>query len=149
MTPVEILTAAGLFILGVVMLIFGGNWFVDGSIGIARRMKMPEVLIGATVVSIGTTLPEVMVSASAAVSGHGEIAYGNAIGSILCNTGLIAAVTMAFRPYPVEKGIIDLPPRSTLSDANSRRDEGIFGKIYMDLYQTHKDRLSSDSPSPR
>mgnify|MGYP006873079234 FL=1 len=46
-------------------------------------------------------------------------------------------------------GIIDLPRRSTLSDANSRHNEGIFGKIYMDLYQTHKDRLSSDSPSPR
>ena len=44
-------------------------------------------------------------------------------------------------------GIMDLPRRSTLSDANSRRDEGIFGKIYMDLYQTYKERLSSDSPS--
>ena len=44
-------------------------------------------------------------------------------------------------------GIKDLPRRSTLSDANSRRDEGIFGKIYMDLYQTYKDKLSSDSPS--
>ncbi|MBP5255056.1 MAG: calcium/sodium antiporter [Lachnospiraceae bacterium] len=109
MTPIEILTAAALFALGTVMLILGGNWFVDGAAGIARRLRMPEVLIGATVVSIGTTLPEVMVSASAAVSGHGEIAYGNAIGSILCNTGLIAAVTMAFRPYSVEKGGMKMP----------------------------------------
>ncbi len=87
-----------LFALGLVCLIFGGNWFVDGAVGIAKRLRIPEILIGATVVSIGTTLPEVMVSATSAATGHGEIAYGNAIGSIICNTALILAISIAIRP---------------------------------------------------
>lgn len=90
-----------LFLLGLLFLIKGGDWFVDGATGIAHRFHLPEILIGATVVSIGTTLPEVMVSASSALSGHGEIAYGNAIGSIICNTALIAAITIAVKPGPV------------------------------------------------
>lgn len=65
-----------LFIVGLLFLIKGGDWFVDGASALARRFHLPELLIGATVVSIGTTLPEVMVSTMSAVSGHGEIAYG-------------------------------------------------------------------------
>ena len=70
---------------------------------------MPEIIIGATVVSIGTTLPEVMVSATSALTGHGEIAYGNAIGSIICNTSLIAALTVAIRPGPVDTKALKTP----------------------------------------
>lgn len=98
-----------LFALGLVLLIKGGDWFVDGATGIAHRFHIPELLIGATVVSIGTTLPEVMVSASSALSGHGEIAYGNAIGSIICNTSLIAALTIAVRPPKVEGSSLKVP----------------------------------------
>ena len=92
-----------LFLLGFLLLIKGGDWFVDGASGIAHRFGVPELLIGATVVSIGTTLPEVMVSATSAVSGHGEIAYGNAIGSVICNTALICALTCAIRPSKVDR----------------------------------------------
>ena len=98
-----------LFVLGLILLIKGGDWFVDGATGIAHRFHIPELLIGATVVSIGTTLPEVMVSASSALSGHGEIAYGNAIGSIICNTSLIAALTIAVRPPKVEGSSLKVP----------------------------------------
>lgn len=98
-----------LFAVGLVMLIKGGDWFVDGATGIAHRFHVPELIIGATVVSIGTTLPEVMVSATSAVSGHGEIAYGNAIGSIICNTALIAAVTIAVKPGPVNTKALKMP----------------------------------------
>jgi len=98
-----------LFILGLVLLIKGGDWFVDGATGIAKRFHVPEILIGATVVSIGTTLPEVMVSATSALGGHGEIAYGNAIGSIICNTSLIAALTIAIRPSTVDKKALRVP----------------------------------------
>ena len=87
-----------LFLLGLLCLIKGGDWFVDGASALARRFHLPELLIGATVVSIGTTLPEVMVSTISAVSGHGEISYGNAIGSVICNAALIAAITVAVRP---------------------------------------------------
>lgn len=92
-----------LFIAGLLLLIKGGDWFVDGATGIAHKFHIPELLIGATVVSIGTTLPEVMVSATSAVGGHGEIAYGNAIGSVICNTSLIAALTIAIRPGKAER----------------------------------------------
>ncbi len=92
-----------LFLLGLLFLIKGGDWFVDGATGIARRFHIPEIIVGATVVSIGTTLPEVMVSASSAVMGHGEIAYGNAIGSVICNTALISALTLAVHPGPVDR----------------------------------------------
>ncbi len=98
-----------LFVVGFVLLIKGGDWFVDGASGLAHRLRIPEILIGATVVSIGTTLPEVMVSATSAVSGHGEIAYGNAIGSVICNTALIAAITVAVRPAPIERKSLGLP----------------------------------------
>ena len=98
-----------LFVLGLILLIKGGDWFVDGATGIAHRFHIPELLIGATVVSIGTTLSEVMVSASSALGGHGEIAYGNAIGSIICNTSLIAAITVAVRPPKVEGKSLTIP----------------------------------------
>lgn len=98
-----------LFAVGLVLLIKGGDWFVDSATGIAKRFHVPEIIIGATVVSIGTTLPEVMVSATAAVNHNGAIAYGNAIGSIICNTALIAAVTVAIRPAPVNRKAISMP----------------------------------------
>ena len=96
-----------LFIVGLVLLIKGGDWFVDGATGLAHRFHVPEILIGATVVSIGTTLPEVMVSATSAVSG--EIAYGNAIGSVICNTALIAALTIAIRPSEADRRSLRTP----------------------------------------
>ncbi|MCD8367559.1 MAG: calcium/sodium antiporter [Clostridiales bacterium] len=98
-----------LFAVGLVLLIKGGDWFVDGATGIARRFHLPELLIGATVVSIGTTLPEVMVSTTSAISGHSQIAYGNAIGSVICNTALIAALTIAIRPSKVDPKTLRTP----------------------------------------
>ena len=98
-----------LFILGFILLIKGGDWFVDAASSIAHRFHMPELLIGATVVSIGTTLPEVMVSAQGAMAGSGSIAFGNAIGSIICNTSLIAAITLVAKPAAVNRKTLVLP----------------------------------------
>ena len=98
-----------LFLVGFGLLIKGGDWFVDGSVGIARRFHLPELLIGATIVSIGTTLPEVMVSSQAALQGNAGISYGNAIGSIICNASLIAAITIAVSPGKVEPKSFALP----------------------------------------
>ena len=105
----ELLQPIFLFVIGLLLLIKGGDWFVDGATGLARRFKLPEILIGATVVSIGTTLPEVMVSAGDAVRGAGATAYGNAIGSIICNTSLIAAITIAIKPAKAERKSLVLP----------------------------------------
>ena len=127
------LKAVILFAVGLVLLIKGGDWFVDGSVGIAKRLKVPEILIGATVVSIGTTLPEVMVSATSAVGGHGQIAYGNAIGSVICNTSLIAAITVALKPSATDKKALKLPVIffliSALFYASNAYIFGYFGRI--------------------
>ena len=98
-----------LFAVGVILLIKGGDWFVDSAVNIAKKFKVPEMIIGATVVSVGTTLPEVMVSVTAAVNNNSAIAYGNAIGSIICNTSLIAALTIAIRPAPIDRKSIGTP----------------------------------------
>lgn len=98
-----------LLIFGFILLIKGGDWFVDAATGIAKRFHLPELLIGATVVSIGTTLPEVMTSAIGAASGNGAMAYGNAIGSIICNTSLIAAITIAIKPGKADRKSLVFP----------------------------------------
>ncbi len=98
-----------LLVFGFILLIKGGDWFVDSASSIAKRFKLPELLIGATVVSIGTTLPEVMTSAMGAASGSGAMAYGNAIGSIICNTSLIAALTIAIKPAKADKKTLIFP----------------------------------------
>ena len=98
-----------LFLVGFGLLIKGGDWFVDGSVGIARRFHLPELLIGATIVSVGTTLPEVMVSSQAAMQGNAGISYGNAIGSVICNTSLIAAITVSVSPGRVHPRSFALP----------------------------------------
>ena len=103
------LMCVSLFIVGLICLIKGGDWFVDGATGVARKFHLPELLIGATVVSIGTTLPEVMVSTTSALTGHSEIAYGNAIGSDICNTALIAAITVAIKPGEINRKTLRTP----------------------------------------
>lgn len=97
------------FALGLVLLIKGGDWFVDGATGIARRFRLPDIIVGATVVSIGTTLPEVMVSTTGALLGQGAMAYGNAIGSIICNTALIAAISVTCNPGAVNVKTMKMP----------------------------------------
>jgi len=98
-----------LFAVGLVLLIKGGDWFVDGATGIAKRFNLPDIVVGATVVSIGTTLPEVMVSTTGALQGSGAMAYGNAIGSIICNTSLIAAISIVCNPGPVNTKSMKTP----------------------------------------
>lgn len=98
-----------LFVAGLVLLVKGGDWFVDGATGVARRFRLPDIIVGATVVSIGTTLPEVMVSTTGALQGQGAMAYGNAIGSIICNTALIAAISVACNPGPINTKTMKTP----------------------------------------
>ena len=97
------------FLIGLVLLIKGGDWFVGAATGIAKRFHLPDIVVGATVVSIGTTLPEVMVSTAGALLGSGAMAYGNAIGSIICNTALIAAISIVCNPGPVNTKSMKTP----------------------------------------
>ena len=105
----EMLASVFWFAVGLVLLIKGGDWFVDGATGIAKRFHLPDIVVGATVVSIGTTLPEVMVSTTGALAGSGAMAYGNAIGSIICNTALIAAISITCNPGPVNVNSMKTP----------------------------------------
>ncbi len=98
-----------LFAVGFVCLIFGGDWFVDGASSFAKSRHMSPLLIGATIVSIGTTLPEVMVSSQAALKGSAGISYGNAIGSIICNTALISAITITANPSAISRKTLIMP----------------------------------------
>lgn len=98
-----------LFVFGLVLLTKGGDWFVDGATDIARRFHLPDLVVGATVVSIGTTLPEVVVSTTGAMAGSGSMAYGNAIGSIICNTALIAGISITCNPGPVNWSSMKIP----------------------------------------
>lgn len=87
-----------IFVFGLVLLVWGSSLFVDSAVSVASRLHLPEVLIGATIVSLGTTLPEVLFSTMASVRHLPEMALGNALGSILCNTGFIAGMMLILRP---------------------------------------------------
>lgn len=99
----EIILPIILFILGALIIIKGGDLFVDAAIWMAKITGIPDIIIGATVVSLATTLPEFFVSTIATVNGAPDIAVGNAIGSIICNTGLILAISMMIMPVKVDK----------------------------------------------
>ena len=92
-----------LFAVGLLLIIRGTDWFVDSSVWIARVLDVPELIIGATLVSLCTTLPEATVSASSAIMGHAEMAVGNALGSIICNTAFILGVTILFARPPLNE----------------------------------------------
>ena len=83
-----------LFAVGIGLVVKGGDVFVDGATWIAKALKIPTFIIGATIVSIATTLPEMIVSVMASAEGKNEMAVGNAVGSVTANVGLIMALAM-------------------------------------------------------
>lgn len=87
-----------LFIVGLILICLGGDRLVDAAVAIAKKLGIPQIVVGATIVSLGTTLPEILVSTTAAFDGSAAIAAGNAFGSIICNTALIAGLTQTIRP---------------------------------------------------
>ena len=90
-----------LFLLGLVLIVKGGDWFVDAATWMAEASGLPKFLIGATVVSMATTLPEIIVSTMAAAEGSTDMAIGNAIGSVTANTGMIMAISLIFMPIAI------------------------------------------------
>lgn len=94
-----------LFALGLVLIIKGGDWFVDSAVWIAEVTGIPSIIIGATIVSLATTLPELIVSLSANLSGSPEMAIGNAVGSIICNIGLISSIGFIVLKNEVSKNL--------------------------------------------
>ena len=86
--------AVGIFVIGLFLTIKGGDWFVDSASWFAEATGIPKFVVGATVVSFATTLPELLVSVRAAMNGSTQLAIGNAIGSVTANTTLIMGVSL-------------------------------------------------------
>lgn len=99
----EILIVLLLFVLGIILILKGGDYFVDAASWIAEVSGIPKFIVGATVVSIATTLPELIVSAMAAAEGKVGMAIGNAVGSVTCNTGLIMGISIVCIPTVLKR----------------------------------------------
>ena len=99
----EIVLSVALLALGIVMIVKGGDWFVDAASWTAEVLGVSPLLVGATVVSVATTLPELIVSIIATARGSVEIAVGNAVGSVVANLGLIMAISLFFMPGKVDR----------------------------------------------
>lgn len=92
-----------LFLIGLVIIVKGGDWFVEAAVWVAEITGVPKMLIGATIVSLATTLPELFVSVIAVANNAQGMGVGNAMGSVICNTGLILALSIFIRPSAVER----------------------------------------------
>lgn len=92
-----------LFVIGLVLIIKGGDWFVDSASWIAEVAGVPKFVIGATIVSVATTLPEMIVSIMATAKGNVDMAAGNAIGSVTANTAMIMGLFIVCMPFAVKR----------------------------------------------
>ncbi len=90
-------------ILGLILLIIGGNWLLKSAVGFSLRLQIPKIVIGMTVVSFATSAPELIVSVNSALEGHADLAFGNVIGSNIANLGLVLAITILISTINVEK----------------------------------------------
>ncbi|MCX4268061.1 MAG: calcium/sodium antiporter [Lachnospiraceae bacterium] len=102
----EVLLQMGLLVLGFVMLIKGADWFVDGVSGIAEKFGIPQLVIGLTIVAMGTSAPEAAVSITAAMKGNAGITIGNVVGSNIMNVLVILGITSVITAIAVQKSTI-------------------------------------------
>ena len=102
----EIVTQMALLILGFVMLVKGADWFVEGTAGIAEKFGIPQLVIGLTIVAMGTSAPETAVSITAALQGSAEISIGNVVGSNILNVLIILGLTAVITPLAVAKSTV-------------------------------------------
>lgn len=91
-------------IIAIFLVVKGGDYFVSSAVSLAKKTKIPEVVIGATIVSIATTLPEVIVSVTAAINNQYDMSVGNGIGTVIANVALICGLSITIAPLTVKKG---------------------------------------------
>lgn len=96
-----------LIILGFVLLIKGADLFVDAATSIAKKFGLSEMLIGLTIVAIGTSLPEIFVTITSSTNNHSDLIIGNAIGSCICNSLLVIGIISLVRPIKLDKRIVN------------------------------------------
>lgn len=107
----EMLIQVLILVLGFVMLVKGADWFVDGAAGVADKLGVPQLVIGLTIVAMGTSAPEAAVSLTAALKGNADIALGNVVGSNILNILIILGIVSVIIATPISKSIfkVDLP----------------------------------------
>ena len=95
-----------LLVLGFAMLVKGADWFVDGTSGVARKLGIPQLVVGLTIVAMGTSAPEAAVSVTAALKGNASIAIGNVVGSNILNILIILGVTAVIISVAIQKSTL-------------------------------------------
>lgn len=100
-----------LLFIGLGLLLLGANYLVESSVAIAQRAKLSNFVIGLTIVGIGTSSPELLISLSSAFQGHGDMSLGNVVGSNICNVLLILGITAIIKPFTIERNTLkrDIP----------------------------------------
>ena len=101
----EVILSAVLLLIGLVMLCFGGNWLVNGGIGIAKKFRISNLVIGMTIVAFGTSSPELAASIAAA-GDHSAIILGNIVGSNIANVGMVIGVAAILAPLAIQKSVL-------------------------------------------
>ena len=100
----EVILSAALLVIGLVMLCFGGNWLVSGGVGIAKKLRISNLVIGLTIVAYGTSTPELAASIAAA-GDHGAIILGNIVGSNIANVGMVIGISAILIPVAIQKSV--------------------------------------------
>lgn len=156
-----------LFVIGLIIIVKGSDVFLDSAIWIAEASGIPQVIVGATIVSLGTTLPEVVSSVTAAVRGVSDMALGNAVGSVICNTGLVLGTVIFFITTTVKREVflikgsfmlagllfalcMGLPDASGAGPVISR-NEGLTLLVFLVVYLivNYYESLHAGTPPPR
>lgn len=139
----SLLTASGGVLLGLLGLVWGADRFVAGSAGTARNFGISRLVVGLTIVSLGTSAPEIVVAINASMNEAGDMAVGNAIGSNLANIGLVLGLTALISPVPVQKHLLTQEGAVLLAvtilagylvaDGDLTRPEGLFLALILPL----------------
>ncbi|MFW6296443.1 MAG: sodium:calcium antiporter, partial [Halothece sp.] len=146
-SPKEWLTSAGLLLIGLIMVVFGSNWLVSGATAFATALGISELVIGLTIVALGTSLPELATSIAASLRGERDIAVGNVVGSNIFNILIVLGTAGLISPTGVEVSSaainLDIPIMIAVavaclpiffSDNLITRGEGIFFWFYYIIY---------------
>jgi cation:H+ antiporter len=122
------LGAAAALVAGIVILLVGGHWLVTGSVTVARRLGVSTLVVGLTIVAMGTSAPELFFNFIAARSGHAELSFGNIIGSNIANIGLVLGIAALYRPLDVHGRVVkqELPLLLLVS-------VGVLGLVWLPL----------------
>mgnify|MGYP002518267913 CR=1 FL=1 len=107
----QMIFQVGLLVVGFVFLVKGADWFVDGAASVATKFGIPQLVIGLTIVAMGTSAPEAAVSITAAAAGNADITIGNVVGSNILNILIILGITALVNPVVVQKSslVVDIP----------------------------------------